>query len=457
MRRLVERPLGSLGLALIALALLATACSASSKAPDQVHILTWDGDVNPVMVRYIDRGIDSAEKSDARAVVIKLDTPGGLTDSMRDVIQRIEASRVPVIVYVSPAGGQAASAGTFITMSAQIAAMAPNTTIGAATPINSNGEDIEGALGRKVTNDMVAYGRGIADLRERNADWAESAIRDATSANETQAVDQHVVDFVATSIDDLLQKSDGRQVQVALPNGDLTTVTVQTAGASTTEDNVNIFEQLLYYLADPNIAFLLLSLGGAALLIELWTPGFGVGIFGVLALVLAYFSLGSLPTNWAGAGLILLGIALLGAEIHAPGWGALGAGGIAALIIGGLILSGSGDTGYQVSRFLVIATGVVLGGLVLLFAAAVINFRRMPASQAPQLLGSAGVTRTELMPDGIVLVNGERWNATAEEGHLEEGAQVLVTRVEGLKVTVKRDPSSLKLLPPPPSPATSEG
>jgi membrane-bound serine protease (ClpP class) len=213
---------------------------------------------------------------------------------MRDVIQRIEASKVPVIVYVSPAGGQAASAGTFITMSAQIAAMAPNTTIGAATPINSNGEDIEGALGRKVTNDMVAYGRGIADLRDRNADWAESAIRDATSANETQAVDQHVVDFVATSVDDLLQKSDGRQVQVALPNGDLTTVTVQTAGAATTEDNVNIFEQLLYYLADPNIAFLLLSLGGAALLIELWTPGFGVGIFGVIALVLAYFSLGSL-------------------------------------------------------------------------------------------------------------------------------------------------------------------
>lgn len=455
MRRLVERPLGTLGIALIALALLATACSASTRAPDQVHILTWDGQVNPVMARYIDRGIESAEKSDARAVVIKLDTPGGLTDSMRDIVQRIEASTVPVIVYVSPAGGQAASAGTFITMAAQIAAMAPNTTIGAATPINSTGDDIEGALGRKVTNDMVAYGRGIADLRDRNADWAESAIRDATSASETQAVDLDVVDFVATSVDDLLQKSDGRQVQVALENGDLTTVTMRTAGAPTTDNNVNVFEQLLYYIADPNIAFLLLSLGGLALLIELWTPGFGVGIFGVIALVLAYFSLGSLPTNWAGVGLILLGLGLMAAEIHAPGFGALGIGGIAALVIGGLILSGDGETGYQVSRYLVIGTGVVLGGLLLVFAAMVLNFRRMPATTAPQLVGSPGITRTELVPDGIVLVNGERWNATAEEGHLEEGAQVLVTRVHGLKVTVKRDPASVKLLPP--APVASEG
>lgn len=449
MRSVVSRrPLGTLGLALIALVLLATACASPKKDPGQVHILTWDGDVNPVMVRYIDRGIDTAEESDAAAVLIKLDTPGGLTDSMRDIIQRIEASRVPVIVYVSPAGGQAASAGTFVTMAAQIAAMAPNTTIGAATPINSNGADIEGALGRKVTNDMVAYGRGIAELRGRNADWAESAIRDATSASATQAVDQHVVDFVATSVDEVLRQSDGRQVEVALPNGDLTSVTVRTAGVPTTNDNVTVFEQLLYYIADPNVAFLLLSLGGLALVIEILTPGFGIGIFGVIALVLAYFSLGSLPTNWAGAGLILLGIALMAAELHAPGFGAFGAGGIAALVIGGLILTGSSDPGYQVSRYLVIGTGVFLAALLLLLAAVVVSFRRMPKTQAPQLVGSAGVARTELVPNGVVLVNGERWNATAEEGHLEEGARVLVTSVEGLKVRVKRDPTSVKLLPP---------
>jgi membrane-bound serine protease (ClpP class) len=449
MRWLVRRPLASLGIAFIALALLATACSSSPSDSDKVHVLTWDGDVNPVMERYIDRGIDAAEKANAPAVVIRLDTPGGLGASMQDIVQRIEASQVPVMVYVSPAGARAASAGTFITMAGQVAAMAPNTSIGAATPINSDGSDIEGALGRKVTNDSVSFGRGVAELRGRNADWAESAIRDATSATETQAVEQDVVDFVATSVDDLLQKADGMQVQVAEANGDLTTVTIHTAGVATTNDDVSLFEQLLYYLADPNIAFLLLSLGGLALVIELWTPGFGVGIFGVIALALAYFSLGSLPVNWAGVGLILFGIALMAAELHAPGFGALGVGGIAALIIGGLILTGSGDAGYQVSRYLVIGTGVVLGALLLMIAAAIVSFRRMPATQAPQLLGSAGVARTELVPGGIVLVNGERWNATAEEGHLEEGARVLVTSVDGLSVTVKRDPASLKLLPAP--------
>jgi membrane-bound serine protease (ClpP class) len=416
MRWLIRRPFGTLGIALIALALLATACSSSPSDSDKVHVLTWDGDVNPVMERYIDRGIDAAEKANAPAVVIRLDTPGGLGASMQDIVQRIEASQVPVMVYVSPAGARAASAGTFITMAGQVAAMAPNTSIGAATPINSDGSDIEGALGRKVTNDSVSFGRGVAELRGRNADWSESAIRDATSATETQAVEQDVVDFVATSVDDLLQKADGMQVQVAEANGDLTTVTIHTAGVATINDDVSLFEQLLYYLADPNIAFLLLSLGGLALVIELWTPGFGIGIFGVIALVLAYFSLGSLPVNWAGVG---------------------------------LILTGSGDTGYQVSRFLVIGTGVVLGGLLLMIAAAIVSFRSMPATQAPQLLGSAGVARTELVPGGIVLVNGERWNATAEEGHLEEGARVLVTSVDGLSVTVKRDPASLKLLPAP--------
>jgi membrane-bound serine protease (ClpP class) len=442
------RPKGTFGVLLIGMTLLAMACS-SSEEPDRVHVLTWDGMVNPVMERYIDRGIETAEKSDGRAVILRLDTPGGLTSSMRDVIQRIEASQIPVIVYVSPAGGQAASAGTFITMAAQVAAMAPNTTIGAATPIDGDGSDIEGALGRKVTNDMVAYGRGIADLRERNADWAESAIRDAASVSETEAVDLNVVDFVATSVDDVLRQADGLQVKVALPNGDLQTTTVRTAGAATTENNPNFFEQLLYYIADPNVAFLLLSLGGIALIIELYTPGFGVGIFGVIALVLAYFSLGSLPTNWAGAGLILLGVALMAAEIHAPGFGALGVGGIAALIFGGLILSGGGESGYQVSRYLVIGTGVVLGAFVLFLTAALVSFKRMPQVNAPQLIGSSGVTRTELAPEGIVLVNGERWNATAEEGHLEEGAYVLVTRKDGLMLQVKRDPAHVKLLPPP--------
>ena len=165
-----------------------------------MHVLTWDGDVNPVMERYINRGIDTAERSDAAAVVIKLDTPGGLDSAMRDIIQRIESSTVPVLVYVSPAGGRAASAGTFITMAGHVAAMAPSTTIGAASPINSDGSDIDGTLGRKVTNDAVAYIRGIAELRGRNADWAEHAVRDAVAVNQNEAVHLNVVDFVADEL-----------------------------------------------------------------------------------------------------------------------------------------------------------------------------------------------------------------------------------------------------------------
>ena len=439
--------MGTLGLACILLAVLGAACG-SDKPAGRVHVLTWDGIVNPVMERYIDRGIDAAEESDARAVVLRLDTPGGLDTAMRDVIQRVQASRVPVIVYVSPAGSRAASAGTFIAMAGHVAAMAPNTTIGAASPVDVSGGDIEGALGRKVTNDAVAYIRGIAELRGRNADWAESAVRDAAAVDQNRAVELNVVDFVATSLEDLLAKSDGRQVQVMTDAGALETRTVQTLGAITVENKTSLFEELLYLIADPNIAFLLLSLGGLAIFLELLSPGFGVGIFGVIALILAYFSLGSLPTNWAGVGLMALGIGLLVAEVYVSGFGALGVGGIAAMIFGGLILTGSGDPGFQVSRWLVIGTALAIGAFALLLGAAILKTRRMPAySGSRSLLGAHGYARSRLDPKGVVLVAGERWDATADDPPLEEDAEIVVTRVEGLHLRVKRDPASIKLLP----------
>ncbi|HLF77212.1 MAG TPA: nodulation protein NfeD, partial [Dehalococcoidia bacterium] len=289
MKAFTKKPLGSIGLLLLLLGTLAIACS-SDKPADRVHLLTWDGIVNPVMERYVDRGIETAEKSQARAVVLQLDTPGGLDSAMRDIIQRIESSTVPVIVYVSPSGSRAASAGTFITMAAHVAAMAPNTTIGAATPINSDGEDIEGALGRKVLNDSVAYIRGIAELRGRNADWAEKAVRDAVAIGQTEAVDLKVVDFVATGVDDLLRRSDGRRVDVSNGAGGTTAVTLRTAGADVIENGPNIFEQLLYLIANPDIAFLLLSLGGLAIVAEIFHPTGLTGIFGVIAIVLALFA-----------------------------------------------------------------------------------------------------------------------------------------------------------------------
>ncbi len=447
MRYLRRRPLGYAGMLLILAGMLAAACSSAQPA-DSVNVLTWKGDVNPVMARYIDRGIDQAEHSDARAVVVRLDTPGGDDSSMRDIIQRIESSTVPVIVYVSPSGGRAASAGTFITMSANVAAMAPNTTIGAATPINSDGKDIPGALGRKVTNDAVAYIRGIADLRGRNADWAEQAVRDAVAVPQDQAVKLNVVDFLANGMDDLLQQSDGRTTQVSDGNGALHTVTIHTAGARTAENGPNFIESLLNVVATPDIAYLLLSLGGLALAVELFHPTFFVGIFGVLALALAFLSLGTLPTNWAGVALILFGFALIIAEVFVKGFGALGIGGTIALILGGLILFGTSSGGYEVSRWLALVIPAIIGVFLVVFVGALVRMRRAPAiSLNRSLIGLAGKALTPLSPDGVVLVGSERWDATAEDGPLDEQTAIVVTRKDGLKLTVKRDPASVLLLP----------
>jgi membrane-bound serine protease (ClpP class) len=449
-----------LALVLLALSAAAVAACASTKAEGQVHVLTWKGDVNPVMARYLDRGISTAERSHAKAVVLRLDTPGGLDSSMRDIVQRIESAQVPVIVYVSPSGARAASAGTFITMSANVAVMAPNTSIGAATPINSNGSDISGALGRKVTNDAVSYIRGIAELRGRNADWAEQAVRDAVSVNQNDAVSLNVVDFVATSIPDLLNMANGRVVEVHTPDGGTTKVTLETAGARVYENDKNFFETLLDLIATPDIAFLLLTLGSTFLLIEVFHPNVIGGVIGVICLVLAFFALGSLPTNWAGVALILFGFILLGAEIFVAGFGVLGIGGIISLLFGGLILTGSSETGFQVSRWLVIGLGAVVGVFAVFVVGALVRARRMPpAFGRERLVGSQGKARTRLDPTGYVYILGERWEATAEDPPLEEGTPIIVTRVEGLHLTVKRDPASIKLLPPAgsesPSPPTS--
>ena len=444
----------ALGFLLITLGLIAAACGSERREPGQVHVLEWDGIVNPVMERYIDRGIRTAERSDAAAVVIQLDTPGGLDSSMRDIIQRIESSEVPVIVYVSPAGSRAASAGTFITMAGHVAAMAPSTTIGAASPVNSDGSDIEGALGRKVTNDAVAYIRGIAEQRGRNADWAEDAVRDAVAVNQAEAVELNVVDFVATGMDDLLAQSDGREVQVQTPDGQVVTETVQVANAPITENSPNIFERILYLIADPNIAFMLLSLGGLAIVAEIFSTNGVTGIFGVIEIVLAFFALGSLPTNWEGVALIGFGLVLITAEVFVTGFGVLGIGGVIAIAFGGLILTGSSETGFQVSRWLVVAFAVTSGAIVVFLGGMIMKARRMPTyTGRPSFIGMKGSVRSRLDPQGAVLVEGERWDAMSEDGiPIEEGTPIIVTRSEGFMLYVKRDPAFVKLLPAAQSP-----
>lgn len=312
---------------------LAAACG-SDHDNGAVHIIKVEGTVGPIMERYIDRTLSDAEDSNARAAVLALDTPGGFTESMRDIVQRIERADVPVIVYVSPLGSRAASAGTFITMAGHVAAMAPNTSIGAASAINSDGSDIEGALGRKVENDAVAFIRGIAELRGRNADWAEEAVRDAVAVNQTEAVELNVVDFVANDIDHLLEQAEGREIQ--LKPGITATLTGLTT-AERVDVEMTVWEHILDFLADPTIASLLISLGFLGLLIELTAPGLIVpGVGGAIAMILGFLGFGLLPVDVVGLILIGLGLGLISVELFVPG-GVLGVLGGIALVVGAII------------------------------------------------------------------------------------------------------------------------
>ncbi|HXK34812.1 MAG TPA: nodulation protein NfeD [Dehalococcoidia bacterium] len=426
----------SLALAML-IAGLVMACGRQVDERDAVHVLTADADVNPVLSGYIDRGIDEAEDTDARAVVIQLDTPGGLVSSMEDIVQRIQSSRVPVIVWVSPAGAKAASAGTFITMSAHVAAMAPGSRIGAAHPVGASGEDIEGTLGEKVENDAAAYARAIAEERGRNAEWAEDAVRDSVSASTSEAVELDVVDFEARSLDDLLTQSEGRTVDV-----DGREVRLEgLAAARRVENDMTLSERLLLLLSDPNIAFILLTIGGLGLLLELFNPGtFVAGTIGAISLILAFFALGTLPVNWAGVALILLAFALFAGEFFTAGFGVLGIGGIIALIAGGLLLTSSEQAEFQVSRWLVVATAVISGAFLLSVMWAIWKTRRMqPAMGSLAMVGASAVARSDLDPEGVVFLNGERWQAVADDGPVREGERVTVTDVRGLKLRVRRD------------------
>jgi len=426
---------GRLLLALLALALGAAACARSFDQEGAVHLLTVDGVINPVTARYMERGIDAAEDSSAAAVVLRLDTPGGLVDSMRDIVQRIDSSRVPVIVYVWPPGGRAASAGTFITMAGHVAAMAPNTNIGAASPVGGGGEDIEGALGKKITEDAAAYIRSIAQERGRNVQWAERAVREAVSASNSEAVELNVVDFVAADLRSLLAQADGRTVD--LPQGP---AALRLRDAPIVENDMTLVERFLLILSDPNIAFVLLTLGMAALIFELLNPGAILpGVVGVLALILAFFSLGTLPVNWAGVALIVLAFALLVAEVLVTGFGALGLGGVVALILGGLILTSSGEPDFQVSRWLIYGMAAGMGVFFLMVISTLIRTRRMPAATGSQaLMGKRAVARSPLDPQGFVFLEGERWRATAEDGPVDEGETVTIVGVKGLRLTVRK-------------------
>jgi membrane-bound serine protease (ClpP class) len=415
----------------------AAACGGKPVPKDAIHVLKADGDVGPSMSTYLGRGIKDAEAHDAKLVVIELDTPGGDSESMRSIVQKIEASTVPVAVYVSPAGARAASAGTFITLAANIAAMAPSTNIGAASPINSDGSDIEGTLGTKVMNDSVAFIRSIADLRGRNADWAEQAVRNAVAINSADAVKMNVVDFQADDFDDLLRQSDGRTV--ALASGAKVTLT-NLEDAPVVRTDKSIWEQFVDIISNPSLASILITLGFIGLVIEMSHPGLILpGTFGAIALVLGFLGLGELPVN--GAGLALIGIGLLCLAIDLfVGSGVLGASGVVAMIIGAFVAFQGAPAGARPSTILLIALGTFAVGLVVALATTVMKVRNRPSVTGTNALqGKVAIARTALSPEGYVFVQGERWRAAMEQGNAQIGDRVRIVGADGFRLRVTKE------------------
>ncbi len=411
-----------------------------AQAERRVDVVRVDGTITPPMARYVGRAIARAEDDGAAAVVLAVDTPGGLSSAMDDIIDDILQSDVPVVVYVSPRGARAASAGVFIAYAAHVAAMAPGTRIGSASPIflgeDGSASDGDETLARKVTNDAVSQIRNLADLRGRNADWAEQAVRDAVNVTADEAVRLRVVDLLAPNVEALLEQIDGRTVR--METGDLI---LSTRGAEVRDVDMGLMEQFLQLLADPTIAYLLLSLGGLGLFLELSNPGAILpGVVGGLFLLLALYGLGTLPVNWAGVLLIGFAFLLFAVDLFVPSFGSLTIGGIVSFVLGSYLLIGSGaPPGFEVARPVIWTLTACLVGFFLFVAGSVVRTRlRRPATGREGLVGQVGTVRRALNPDGMVYLAGELWRATAPGGtEIPAGTPVVVTAVDGLRLTVR--------------------
>ncbi len=419
-----------------ALAVLAVGLPGSAAlAAPPVALIELDGAITPITVRLLDTAIGRARTERAQALVVMLNTPGGLERSMRSMVQSILNSDIPVIVYVGPTGARAASAGVFITMAGHVAAMAPATNIGAAHPVAAGGGQMDKEMSKKVENDAAAFARSIATERGRNVEWAERAVRSSVSATEREAVKLKVVDLVADSVPDLLAKIDGRVVKT--PKG---SVTLATKDAAVTPIAVGFRDRFLALITDPNVAYILMMVGMLGIFFELSTPGAILpGVLGGISLILAFFAFQSLPINWAGLLLILFGLALLVAEIKIISHGILTIGGVVSMVLGSMMLYDAPETGLRISWLVIIPTVGAMAGLVIAAVSMGLRALYRPASTgAAGMMGQVGVVKRALDPEGQVLIGGELWQAVAEDGPVAAGEVVRVARMDGLTLTVTR-------------------
>ncbi len=422
---------------LIALAAVLTAGGSSAGAGGPViYTLKATGSINPGLAGFIAEGIEQAEKDKAEALVILLDTPGGLEASMRKIGQNIVNAKVPVIVFVSPKGARAASAGVFITMAAHVAAMAPGTNIGAAHPVGIGvGGKMDKVMADKVVNDMVAYGRALAKDRGRNADWMEKAVKKSVSIDAEEALKLKVIDLMAEDLNELLAKANGLPVKVAGKTRPL-----KTTGAPVREIKEGLGTTILKHIADPNIAFILMLIGMAGLYFELAHPGVVLpGVVGAMSLLLALFAFQTLPVNYTGLLLILLAFIFFILEVYVVSYGLLSVGGVISLLLGSMMLFRGGGPGMEIAWRVLIPAVLAVSAFVIAVAALVMRSQLSRAmTGSAGLLGERGESYTEVTPGGgQVFVHGEYWQAVSEEP-IAKGEAVEVVEVIGLKLRVRR-------------------
>jgi membrane-bound serine protease (ClpP class) len=409
---------------LVAFAALAFVPAAAAATP-RVLAVEFDNDVNPVTADYVTGQIDRANREHYDAVVILLDTPGGLSDSMKDIYEKELASKVPVIVYVSPEGARAASAGVWIGQAGDILAMAPQTNIGSSTPISVGGEDIQRDLRRKVVNDAAASLRGLAKEHGRNVKWADAAVRRASNLTAREALRLNVIDEIAPTLPALLDQIDG---QKTVPKG----IVLHTAGAEVTEVQMSLWRRALDLLIDPNIIALMLSIGLLGIIVELWNPGLIFpGTVGAISLILGLFGLQVLPISAAGLLLMLLAFAFFAAEAFVPSHGALTVAGAVCFVLGAMLLFDPAGETYEVSLPAVIAIAATLAAVMALVAFKIVQVRRAPVVTGDsELLGQIAVVRQRLDPTGLVFVHGELWQARSSGEPIDPGTPVRVERID---------------------------
>ena len=417
-------------LTLLVLCIAASPVAAQTGTAGPVYILRINDAISPGTADFIQNSIKIANEEGAACLLIELDTPGGLAESMRTIVKAILSSRVPVVVYVAPSGARAASAGVMITMAADVAAMAPGTNIGAAHPVGAGGKEIEKSMSEKVVNDMVAQARSVAEKRGRNADWVEQAIRESVAVTETEALEKKVIDLVAEDTDALLRKLDGMEIK---DKGRL-----NLAGSEKKILEETLRTKILKTISDPNIAYILLMIGLAGLYFELSHPGaIFPGVIGGICIVLAFFALQALPINYAGVLLIILAVVFFIMEMKITSYGLLSVAGIVSFLLGSLMLFESGPPGMRLSWSVLLPTVVLVSGFFVGVAALVFRAQTSrPRTGAEGLIEEIAVVKVSLEPEGKVFVHGELWNAISSEP-IPKGTKVRVVGVKNLVLEVK--------------------